>query len=87
MFFSPYSNGCPSVDHGLLIDNSSSNGLNCLNPNFGRATKAKGLQGCGSKESPGVTSHTRGSVGKCERMNLHIPKVTPTLEDGVSMDF
>jgi hypothetical protein len=37
-------------------------------------TKAKGLQGCGPKGSPGikarrssgVTSHTPGSVRKCE---------------------
>jgi len=52
------------------------------NPNFGLATKAKGLQGCGPrgslgikakrsqgcglKKSPRVTSHTPGSVKKCE---------------------
>jgi hypothetical protein len=87
MFFSPYSNGCPFVDHGLLIDNSSSSGLNYLNPSFGRVTKAKGLQGCGSRESPRVTSHTPGSVGKCEGVNPHTPKATPTLEDGISVDF
>jgi hypothetical protein len=38
----------------------------CRNLSFGLATKAKGLQGCGPRESPGVTSHTLGSVGKCE---------------------
>ncbi len=70
----------------------------CCNPSFGFATKAKGLQGCGPRESPGVkakrlqgsgprgspgakargslgikpggsqgvTSHTPGSVRKCE---------------------
>ncbi len=43
----------------------------CRNPSFGLATKAKGLQGCGPKGSPGVTSGTPGSVGKCEGVNLH----------------
>jgi hypothetical protein len=54
----------------------------CRNPSFGLATKAKGLQGCEPKGSPrvkargspgvkarrsmGVTSHTPGSVRKCE---------------------
>jgi len=50
-------------------------------------TKAKGLQGCRRRGSPGVTSHTPGSVGKCEGMNPHAPKATPTLGDGVSVDF
>jgi len=49
-------------------------------------TKAKGLQRCGLKGSPGITSHTLGSVGKCEGMNFHIPKATPTLGVGVSVD-
>jgi hypothetical protein len=56
----------------------------CRNPNFGLATKAKGLQGCGPRKSPGVTSHTPESVGKCEGVNPHTPKATPTLGDGVS---
>ncbi len=41
---------------------------------FGLATKAKGLQGCGPRGSPGVTSHIPRSVGKCEGVNPHIPK-------------
>ncbi len=49
-------------------------------------TKAKGLEGCGLRESPGVTSHTPGNVGKCEGVNLHTPKAIPTLRDGVPMD-
>jgi len=49
-------------------------------------TKAKGLQGCGPRGSPGVTSHTPGSVGKCEGVNPHTPKATPILGDGVSGD-
>jgi hypothetical protein len=43
-------------------------------------TKAKGLQGCKPRESPGVTSHTSESVEKCEGVNPHTPKTTPTLE-------
>jgi hypothetical protein len=58
----------------------------CRNPSFGLATKAKGLQGCGPKGSPGVTSGTLGSVGKCEGVNPHTPKATPALGDGVPMD-
>jgi hypothetical protein len=50
------------------------------NPSFGLATKAKGLQGCEPRGSPGVTSHTPGSVGKCEGVNLHIPKQLPLWE-------
>ncbi len=46
----------------------------CRNPSLRLATKTKGLQGCGPKGSPrikargslGVTSHTPGSVRKCE---------------------
>ncbi len=58
----------------------------CRNPNFGLATKAKGLQGCGPRESPGITSHTPASVEKCEGVNPHTPKATPTLGDRVLVD-
>ncbi len=58
----------------------------CHNPSFGLATKAKGLQGCGPRRSPGVTSHIPGSVGKCEGVNPHTPKAIPTLGDGVLGD-
>jgi len=50
------------------------------------ATLALGSPGCGPRESLGVTSHTFGSVGKCEGVNPHTPKVTPTLGDGVQVD-
>jgi hypothetical protein len=43
------------------------------------------LQRC-EPRSPGVTSHTLGSVGKCEGVNPHIPKASPTLGDGVPVD-
>jgi hypothetical protein len=65
---------------------SPMNGILCRNPSFGLVTKAKGLQGCESRESPGVTSHTPKSVGKCEGVNPHTPKATPTLGDGVPVD-
>jgi len=54
--------------------------------------KAKALQGCGPRRSRGVTSHTPGSVRKCEGMRgsvrecTHTPKATPTLGDGVPVD-
>jgi hypothetical protein len=65
---------------------SSSSGGECRNPSFGLATKAKGLQRCRPRGSPGVTSHTPGSVRKCEGVNPHTPKATPTLGDGVPLD-
>jgi len=49
-------------------------------------TKAKGLQGCEPRGSLGVTSHTPGTVGKCEEVNLHTPKATFTLGNGVPVD-
>jgi len=58
----------------------------CRNPSFGLATKAKGLQECGPRGSMGITSHTPGSVRKCEGVNPHTPKATPTLGDGVPVD-
>jgi hypothetical protein len=62
-------------------------GGGCRNSSFGLTTKAKGLQGCGPRGSPGVTSHTPGNVKKCEGVNPHTPKATPTLGDGVLVDF
>jgi hypothetical protein len=60
--------------------------VNCRNLSFGLTTKAKGLQGCEPRESPGVTSHTPKNVGKCEGVNPHTPKATPTLGNGVPVD-
>jgi len=48
--------------------------------------KAKGSPGVKARGSPGVTSHTSGSVRKCEGVSPHIPKATPTLGSGVSVD-
>jgi hypothetical protein len=53
---------------------------------LGSRPRQKGLQGCGPKGSPGVTSGTPGSVGKCEGVNPHTPKATPALGDGVPVD-
>jgi len=41
---------------------------------FGLMTKAKAYKGVGQEGSPEVTSHTPGTIGECEGMNLHIPK-------------
>jgi hypothetical protein len=59
------------------------NEFNCHNHNLRFVTKAKrGLQGCGPRGSLGVTPHAPKSVGKCEGMNPHTPKATPTLRNG-----
>jgi hypothetical protein len=76
---------CPLKSWATLVQVFSS--FACRNPSLGLATKAKGLQVCEPKGSPGVTSHTPGSVGKCEGVNPHTPKATPTLGDGVPVDF
>jgi hypothetical protein len=60
--------------------------IKCRNPSLGLVTKTKGLQGCGPRGSPGVTSHAPESVRKCEGVNPHTPKATPTLGDGVPVD-
>jgi hypothetical protein len=67
--------------------NKTSKMVRCRNFSFGLATKAKGLQGCEPKENSGVTSHTPEIVRKCEGVNLHTPNATPTLGDGVLVDF
>ncbi len=53
---------------------------------LGLRPRQTGLQGCGLKGRPKVTPHASGNVGKCEGMNPHTPKATPTLGDGVSVD-
>jgi hypothetical protein len=58
----------------------------CRNPSFGLTTKAKGLQGCGPRGNPRVTSETPGSVGECEGVSLHTPKATSKLGEGVTVD-
>jgi hypothetical protein len=53
---------------------------------LGSRPRQRGLQGCGPRGSPRITPHAPESVGKCEGMNPHTPKATPTLGNGVSMD-
>jgi hypothetical protein len=64
---------------------SSSSGGKCCNPSFGLVTKAKGLQGCRPRESPGVTSHILRNVRKYDGVNPHTPKATPTLGNGIPL--
>jgi hypothetical protein len=78
---------CTRISFWELFSLMSTSHTLCRNPSLGLATKAKGLQGCGPRGSPGVTSHTPGSVRECEGVNPHTPKATPTLGDRVSMDF
>jgi len=52
----------------------------CRNPSLGLMTKARGLQGCGPRGSLGVTPHVLESVRRCEGVNPHTPKATPTWE-------
>jgi hypothetical protein len=60
--------------------------LKCCNPSLGLTTKARACKGAGQEGSPGVTSHAPRSVVKCEGMNPHTPKWTPTLRVGVLMN-
>jgi hypothetical protein len=50
---------------------------------FGLATKAKAWQGVGQECNLGSHLHYQ----KCERMNPHTPKWTPTLGVGIFMDL
>jgi hypothetical protein len=63
--------------------------LDIIIVSLGLATNAKGLTRLRSKRKPKNASHRMlpGSVGKCEGMNPHIPKATPTLGDGIPMDY
>jgi hypothetical protein len=58
----------------------------CCNLNLGLATNAKACKVVSQEGSLRVTSHAPESVGKCEGMNPHTPKRTPTLEVGIPMD-
>ncbi len=58
----------------------------CHNLNLKLVTKTRACEGAGQVWSPGVTFHAFGNVGKCEGMNPHTPKWTPTLGIGVMLD-
>jgi hypothetical protein len=62
---------------------SSSSGGECCNLSLGLATKARGLQGCGSRGRPGSHFTCSREYRECEGMNLHTPKGTPMLGVGV----
>jgi hypothetical protein len=54
----------------------------CYNLSLGLATKARGCKVTGQEGGPGVMLHALGSVRKCEGIDSHTPKVTPTLRVG-----
>jgi len=56
------------------------------NLSLGFVTKTNVCKVVGQEGSPRVTFHVPGNVGKCEEMNLHTPKGTPTLGVGVPVD-
>jgi hypothetical protein len=60
--------------------------LECRNPSFGLMTEARLGKSAGQEGGLGNTSYTPRSAGKCERMNPHTPKATPTWGVGVLMD-
>ncbi len=57
-----------------------------VKPKGSPGAKAKRSSRPKARGSPGVTSHTPGNVRKCEGVNLHTPKATPTLGDGVPVN-
>ncbi len=59
----------------------------CRNPNFGLATKAKGVARRWAKRKLGSHVTYFRECRKCEGVNPHTPKATPTLGDGVPVDF
>jgi hypothetical protein len=59
----------------------------CRKPSLGLVTKVKACKDAGQEWNPGVTFHALGSLGKCEGMNPHTAKWTPTLGVGVLMDL
>jgi hypothetical protein len=60
----------------------------CHDPNLRLATKAKGLQGCGPRLSPGIAFSCLGSAKECEceGKKPHTPRWTPMLGVGVPVD-
>jgi hypothetical protein len=69
MFLNTYGEYINTNEYGHVLD-AQGDMPNCCNPSFGLTTKAKGLQGCGPRESPGVTPYTLGSVGKCHNLSF-----------------
>jgi hypothetical protein len=63
---------CMSLQMMQLLGSSIMN--NCHNPSPGLTTKASAYKGANQEGSLGVTIHAPRNVGKCEGMNIHIPK-------------
>jgi hypothetical protein len=53
---------------------------------LGSRLRQRGCKSVGQEEAH-EPHHIPGSVRKCEGVNPHTPKVTPTLGDGVPVDF
>jgi hypothetical protein len=70
-----------------MLLNQNQDLASCRNLSLGLAIKAKACKGANQKGSSGVTSHAPRNVGKCEGMNFHTTKGTPTLRVGVMVDF
>jgi hypothetical protein len=49
-------------------------------------TKAKACKVANQKGSLGIRLHVPGKTRKCEGIDLHTPKGTPTLGVGIPMD-
>jgi len=60
--------------------------FNCRNPSLGLTTKARACKVAGQEGSLGVRLHALGSARKCEGIDPHTPKGTPTLGVGVPVD-
>jgi len=54
---------------------------------LGSRPKQRACKVTGQERSLGVTPHAPGSAKECEGMNLHTPKATLTLGNGVPVDF
>jgi len=58
----------------------------CRNPSLGLTTKARGCKVAGQKRNLKVMPHAPENARKCEGIDLHTPKGTPTLGVGVPVD-
>jgi hypothetical protein len=78
---------CTPAPPPPLVAQSFSKMALCYNPNLGLTTKARACEGADQVRNPKVTFHGPKSARKCEGVNPHTPKWTPTLGVGVLVDF
>jgi len=72
---------------GFLLKKLKGNKRNiCRNPSFRFATKARACKVVGQKGSPRVKPHALVNARKCEGIDHHTLKGTPTLGLGVPVD-